>query len=450
MTTPTLALLLAAAFALGALIGWLAAALRRGGETARLSAAEATAQVERERRVQAEAELAGMRREAAELGQHMAVAQEKTARAQELVRDQSEFLARARGELESSFKALAAAALQGSTEQFLALAEQRMQTSRTQVTADLEERRAAIEALLAPLRDTLARLDQKTTEIERDRIDAYSRLDENIRLLAETTTVLQEKTTTLSTALRSSQVRGRWGEIALRNVAELAGMTEHCDFEVQETQEEGGRIDMVVRLPGGRSIAVDSKAPIDAYLEACEAASDAVREDALDRHAKVLRRHVKSLASRNYASQLAGEVDLVVLFLPGDPFLAAAFAQDPDLQVDALRSKILLATPSTLVALLRTVAIYWQQERVAEDAQAILATAQDLYDRVAIFRNHLAEIGKGLERALGAFNDAVGSFQRNLLPFSSHLEDLKVTEQATRRVEELRLVERRPRELKDP
>jgi DNA recombination protein RmuC len=233
-------------------------------------------------------------------------------------------------------------------------------------------------------------------------------------------------------------------------VAELAGMTEHCDFEVQETQEEGGRIDMVVRLPGGRSIAVDSKAPIDAYLEACEAASDAVREDALDRHAKVLRRHVKSLASRNYASQLAGEVDLVVLFLPGDPFLAAAFAQDPDLQVDALRSKILLATPSTLVALLRTVAIYWQQERVAEDAQAILATAQDLYDRVAIFRNHLAEIGKGLERALGAFNDAVGSFQRNLLPFSSHLEDLKVTEQATRRVEELRLVERRPRELKDP
>jgi DNA recombination protein RmuC len=419
MTTPTLALLLAAAFALGALIGWLA-------------------------------QLARERHATAELGRRLAVAQERSERDQELLREQRQFLERSRGELETSFKALAADALQGTTEQFLTLAEQRLQTTRAQSAADLEERRAAIESLLTPLRETLAKLDQRTGDIERARLDAYSRLDEHIHLLAESTAALQERTTTLATALTGSQVRGRWGEIGLRNVAELAGLLEHVDFELHEEQSEGGRPDMVVRLPRGRAIAVDSKVPKDAYDEACRATADADRDDALARHAKAVRGHVKSLAARGYASQVEGDVDLVVLFLPADPFLAAAFAHDPDLHVDAMRAKVLIATPSTLLALLRTVAIYWQQERVAEDAQLILATAQDLYERVAIFRNHLAAVGKGLEGALHAFNDAVGSFEKRLRPLGGRLEQLKVAEQARHTLEELKPIEQLPRTVPEP
>ena len=447
MTTATLALIIAAAFALGALVGWLFATLRRGSQAAELSAAEALARAERERRSEAETQLARERQAAAELGRDLAVAQEKTARAQELVREQSEFLARARGELESSFKALAAAALQGTTEQFLALADQRLQTSRAQSVADLEQRHAEFEKLVTPLRDTLAKLEQRTGEIESARLDAYSRLDEHIHLLAESTAALQERTTTLATALTGSQVRGRWGEVGLRNIAELAGLLEHVDFELHEEQEEGGRPDMVVRLPRGRAIAVDSKVPKGAYDEACQATVDADREDALVRHAKAVRAHVKSLAARGYASQIGGDVDLVVLFLPADPLLAAAFAQDPDLHVDAMRSKVLIATPSTLLALLRTVAIYWQQERVAENAQLILTTAQDLYERVAIFRNHLAAVGKGLDGALRAFNDAVGSFENKLRPLGGRLEQLRAAEHSRHRLEELRPIEHLPRSV---
>ena len=376
-----------------------------------------------------------------------AVSQEKADQAEALIVELKQFRENARKELEDNFKALAAEALAGSNKQFLSLAEQRLATSEERSKADLEERKKAVETLLAPLQVTLKSLDQKSTEMEKARVDAYSRMDQQVQLLAQATSSLQEKTTSLTTALKSSQVRGRWGEIALRNVAELAGMTEHCDFDEQTAIAEGKRPDMTVHLPGDRKIAVDAKAPLTDFLAAVEATEDAQREAALDRHVKALRSHIKALAGRDYAEALSTDLDLVVMFLPGEQFLSAAFAQDPDLQVDALRSKVLIATPTTLVALLRTVAIYWQQRSLAENAETIAAVARDLYQRAAKFSDDLERVGKGLGTALKAYNDAVGSFDRRVLPMGRRLEELKVSEQTKRDLVSPRPIDDDPRKL---
>lgn len=344
------------------------------------------------------------------------------------------FVEESRAQLEATFKALASDALDGSTKRFLELAEQRWRTTREEASADLEKRRLAIETLLAPLKETLKNLDQKTGEIEKARRGAYDALKQDLAHLHETTRTLQERTTTLASALRGSQVRGRWGEIALRNIAELAGMSEHCDFTEQATVGDGKRPDMVVRLPEGRLIAVDSKVPLTGYLKAIEATDEASRQTGLKEHVQAVRQHIRTLAGRDYAADLEGDVDLVVLFLPGDPFLAAAFAEDPDLQVEALRSKVLIATPTTLVALLRTVAIYHQQRALADNAREIADTARDLYERAAKFGDDLAKTGKGLKTAVDAYNRAVGSFERRFLPMGQKLAALKVAEHARRKL----------------
>jgi DNA recombination protein RmuC len=397
--------------------------------TQRTSAAEATAQSERVRRAGIEKELEEAQQTLRDLDREVAVAREREEKAQELIAELKSFAEHSKKELQDSFEALAAAALKGSSEQFLALAKK------------------AIETLLQPLKETLQKLDSKTQEIEKSRVDAYSRLDKQVEMLAAATSVLQEKTTSLASALKGSQVRGRWGEIALRNVAELAGMTAHCDFEEQTTVGDGKRPDMTVNLPGDRVIAIDAKAPLSAYLEATETDDETVRQTALDRHVKALKGHIRTLAGRNYAEALSAEVDLVVMFLPGDPFLSAAFAKDPDLQVEALRSKVLLATPTTLVALLRTVAIYWQQRSLAENAETIAASARELYDRAAKFSEDLARIGKGLGTALQAYNSAVGSFDRRLMPMSRQLEEMKVSEQSKRKLEPPEPVDDEPRKI---
>jgi DNA recombination protein RmuC len=413
----------------------------------RLSAAEAAAQLEEGRRQELEHELDQVRTELTRLDRDSAVAKERAKQADSLIVELKDFSDRAKKELEDNFKALAAEALAGSSKQFLNLAEQRLATSEERSKAELEDRKKAVETLLDPLRQTLQSLDRKSQEMEKARVDAYSRMDQQVQLLAQATSSLQDKTTSLTTALKSSQVRGRWGEIALRNVAELAGMTEHCDFVEQTAIAEGKRPDMIVNLPGGRKIAVDAKAPLTDFLAAAEATDDAPRDAALDRHVKALRVHIKTLASRGAAEALQSDLDLVVMFLPGEQFLSAAFAQDPDLQVDALRAKVLIATPTTLVALLRTVAIYWQQRSLAENAEAIASVARELYQRTAKFSEDLERLGKGLTTALGAYNDAVGSFDRRLLPMARRLEELKVSEQTKRDLKPPQPIEGDPRKL---
>ena len=372
---------------------------------------------------------------------------ERQAAAEALITNLKEFKERSQRELADSFKALAADALGGTSKQFLNLAEQRLATTEERSKAELEKRQEAIKNLLSPLQESLKSLDDRTQQIEKARIDAYSRIDEQVQQLAKATSTLHQETTTLATALRSSQVRGRWGEIALRNVAELAGMVEHCDFEEQVEVGNGQRPDMTVKLPGGRKIAVDAKAPLTDYLAATEASEETAREAALDRHVKALKGHIKTLAGRDYAAALQSDLDLVVLFLPGDPFLSAAFAKDPELQVEALRSKVLIATPTTLVALLRTVAIYWQQRTMAESAEAIAESARELYQRAAKFSDELGSVGKGLKSALDAYNRAVGSFDRRLIPMGRRLEELKISEQVKRDLEAPEPIDEEPRQV---
>lgn len=440
---------------IGAVVGFALSLLTRSSKSredlidtaSRLSAAEAEARLEEERRRELEQELDEIRTELTKVDRDSAVAQERAEQAESLIAELKEFQEKARSEMQDNFKALASEALAGSNKQFLNLAEQRLNVTEERSKAELEERKVAVAALLEPLQASLKTLDQKSQAMEEARVDAYSRIDQQVKLLAQATSSLQEKTTSLATALKSSQVRGRWGEIALRNVAELAGMTEHCDFEEQTAIAEGKRPDMTVHLPGQRKIAVDAKAPLTDFLEAAEATDDAARDQALDRHVKALRTHIKALAGRDYAEALGADLDLVIMFLPGEQFLSAAFAQDPDLQVDALRSKVLIATPTTLVALLRTVAIYWQQRSLAENAEKIAATARDLYQRAAKFSDDLEKMGKGLGVALKAYNDAVGSFDRRILPMGRRLEELKISEQTKRDLAAPQPIDEEPRKL---
>jgi DNA recombination protein RmuC len=444
------------AFVFGGVLAWVVAQLRartqlytaRTEMTERLTTAETAHRHEETRRRELESRADDLAESRAALDRELATARERVSQTEKSFEEQKAYIESSRKEFEDTFKALASSALKGNTEQFLQLAEQRWATTREQASKDLEERKQAIETLLAPLRETLKSLDTKTGDLEKVRQGAYEALQTQIKLLHTSTESLRDKTTSLDTALRSSsQARGRWGEIALKNIAEIAGMSEHCDFEEQEALGDGKRPDMTVRLPGNRFIAVDSKAPLVAYLEAADATEDAARDAALDRHVSALRGHIKELAGRDYAGQLEGDVDLVVLFLPGDPFLGAAFSRAPELQTDALRSKILLATPTTLVALLRTVAIYWQQQSMAQNAEEIFEIAQELYDRAAKFGEHLGRVGKGLRGAVDAYNAAVGSFESRIIPTGRRLEEMKVSERARRQIDAPPAVDKSPREL---
>ncbi len=425
----TLVFVALATLVIGGVLGWVLAASR---ERIRTVSAESRAEAAQQRRAELEAEVDELAEARGVLERKAAATEVEVRTAREQLEAQKAFVESSRKQLEDSFKALASDALEGSSQQFLKLAEQRWETTREEASGELEKRKAAIENLLQPLELTLKSLDEKTGVMEKERRGAYDALKENLAQLQSATASLQERTTSLDSALRGTQVRGRWGEIALRNIAELAGMSEHCDFSEQETLDDGKRPDMVVKLPEGRLIAIDSKVPLSGYLKAVEAIDDAAREAGLKEHVQAVRTHIKALASRDYAAELEGDVDLVVLFLPGDAFLAAAFGKDPNLQVEALRSRVLVATPTTLVALLRTVAIYHQQRVLADNAREIADTARELYDRAAKVGDDLGRAGRGLTTAVKAYNDAVGSFERRFMPMGQKLVDLKVTEQSRR------------------
>jgi DNA recombination protein RmuC len=390
------------ALVVGAALGFLVATVRASGEQQALKIALESERVRREAEASSEADrLAAL--------------------------EQSE--ARLRG----AFDTLAGESLRANSEMFLRLARETM--SRDHVVAEnaLKQRETAIAQLVEPLKAALERTEQQVQMIERERRDAFTSLRTQLEGLAGGHAQLQRETRNLVTALRRPEVRGRWGEMTLRRVVELAGMAEHCDFTEQLSLalEDGAlRPDMVIHMPEKRTLVVDAKAPLDAYLEAIEATTDEARGVALKRHAQHVETRVRQLGAKNYWAQFEHSPEFAVLFLPGDQFLSSALAERPDLLDTALKASVILATPSTLIALLKTVAYGWRQADVAENAATIHEMGQELYRRLNSFISHLEKLGKQLNSAVGAYNSAVGSLERQVLPQARRFPELGVTSDA--------------------
>lgn len=331
--------------------------------------------------------------------------------------------------LRDRFETLSALALDRTSERFLHLAGERLGALERASDDALARREAAVEALVRPLREALGRVDAKLQQVETARQGHHQALTQHLELVTRSNRLLERETRNLAQALRTPQARGRWGELQLRRVVELAGMLEHCDFTEQATldgEAQRGRPDLIVQLPGGRSLAIDAKAPLLAYLAASEAGSDAERDEQLALHARHVRRHLEDLAGRAYWSKLSGSPEFVVLFLPGEPFFSAALAADPELIEDGAARKVLLAGPTTLIALLRAIAHGWQQEEMAQNAAAVARIGRELFDRLVGLNEKFGSLGRKLDAAVEAYNQAVGSLESRVHVSARRMAELGV------------------------
>lgn len=331
--------------------------------------------------------------------------------------------------LQLTLNELAAAALEKNNQRFLQLAEENFRKFQFQASADLKEREKAVEQLVKPIAEALKKTEQQIGDIEKDRQRSFGSITEQLKLLAETQQRLYGETSNLVKALRRPEVRGQWGELTLRRLAELAGMVDHCDFYEQEniTTDEGRmRPDMVIRLPDDRELVVDVKTPLDSYLNAMEASDDESRNIALTQHARKVRERINELAKKEYWEKLPKSPDFVILFIPGDQFLSAALDRDANLIEDALRQKVMLATPTSFVALLKAVAFGWRQVALAENAEKIRELGEDLYNRLSTYSEHMQKVGKSLGSAVENYNKAVGSLERNVLPGARKFNELGI------------------------
>jgi DNA recombination protein RmuC len=351
-----------------------------------------------------------------------------------------------------TFQALSADALQTNNQAFLALAETRLREARSEATTDIEARKNAIEALLAPMAKTLEHVDHELRDAERRRTESGAALLQRIAALDTAGQSLRDETRRLTDALKKPGVRGRWGELQLKRVVELAGMVEHCDFEEQHTlvdDDRRMRPDVIVRLPGGKHVVIDAKVPLDAYLRALEAGDETARRTLLCDHARQVRQHLTQLAAKDYATHIQPSPDFVIMFLPGEMFFSAALEQDPALIEFGVDKRVIPASPTTLIALLRAVAYGWQQEAVARDAQQIADLGRKLYEAVGKLAEHFDRLGTRLRGSIEAYNDALGSLEGNVLVKARKFKDLQAAN-GNGDIASLPPIDRVPRMLQAP
>ncbi|WP_277208943.1 DNA recombination protein RmuC [Isoptericola croceus] len=469
METTTALLLALGTLAVGVLVGWLWNALRTTGQ-------DRSGEMES---VRLQSDLAGARRETAALrdqleqaGQEterrLADAREQHARELTSLREQADRqllqvrqdaerqLAEVKGDQERTaqqFRSLAGEVLQSSSKQFLDLAEQRLKQSAMHGDETLAKREKAFAALVEPIGKSLEQVRLEVAEQEKKRIEFDSRLSENMRSLAEVNTELRKGTNDLVTALRSSQERGAWGELQLQRVVEAAGMIEQVDFDVQvqATNDDGEtlRPDMVINLAGGKRIVVDSKVAFLGYLEAQQADDPKVRDERMAAHVRHVRKHVDDLASKRYWNLFDQAPEFVVMFVPAEAFLSAALERDPSLMEEAARKNVILASPATLLALLRTVAYSWRQQALADNAQQVLRVGKELHSRLVTMAGHVTKMGRSLEASTKAYNSMVGSLERNVLTSARRMVELDVVDQRDE-IAEVRGLQETPRPITKP
>ncbi len=394
-------------------------------------------------RENAEEKLAGVREH------HERVLKQEVAAAEQRRRDLEQSIVRLKDEFQKVFGSLAGDALKKAGEQFLSLAAQKLETSKTEADSLMQKRHSAVDELIKPIRETLAKQDQKLEQLEKDRVQAYAGLREQVNQSLQGQAALREETSKLVRALREPQVRGRYGEFQLRRVAELAGMRPYCDFVEQESTRDGDgnllRPDMIVRLPAGRELAVDAKANLKPYLEAMEAVEPEAVESCLKRYADGIAGQAALLGKKGYWRQYAGSPDFVVMFLPGDQLLDAALARRPDLLEHAAAMNVILVSPASLIAMLRAVAVGWREKHVAEQAAELIALGRELHERASVALGHAGDLGKCLDRAVEKYNAFVGSYQSRLSPTLKKFEELGV--KGSRELAEVSEVTVRPRSL---